>query len=104
MFDEIFLTFVECAKRGRWEPIRQETNAVERLEPYMNGYKALAKDAEVWIVRGDGLRRAFSFKPYGKLWIGTGMIKFYNSELEEEIAVDEDEKSGKEPRGKLDFG
>jgi hypothetical protein len=104
MFDEIFLTFLECAKRGSWEQMRQDHPAAhEKIEPYMNGYRALANDAEVWIVRQDGVRRAFRFKPTGKVWIGSGMIKFWNSEMEEEMAVDENEKSGKPPTGKLDF-
>lgn len=69
----------------------------------MNSIRALGNDSEVWIVRQDGFRRAFKFKVPGKVWIGNGMIKFFNGELEEEIGIDEDEKSGKRPVGKLDF-
>lgn len=104
MYDEVFLTFFECAIRGKWEPISNKEYDHERLDESMNGYRALANDAEVWIVREEAVKRAFRFKPLGKLWIGNGMIKFYNSAIEEELAIDEDEKSGKKSRGKLDFG
>jgi hypothetical protein len=104
MFDWIYLSFLECAIRGKWEPIRDEPFDHEKLEKSMNGYRALATDAEIWIVRADGLRRAFSFQSLGKVWIGNGMIKFHNTDLGDEIAIDEAEKSGQKPYGKLDFG
>jgi len=69
----------------------------------MTGYRSRGDDAEVWIVRPDGLRRAFRFPPGSKVWIGNGIIKFYNSEMREELTIDEDEKSGRPPRGKLDL-
>lgn len=81
----------------------EEPHSQERLEKGMNAIRSYGNDSELWLVRGDGVKRAFKFKPAGRVWIGNGMIKFFNGEMEEEIAVDENEKSGRPPAGKLDF-
>lgn len=60
MFDEVFLTFIECAKRGDWDEIAGSTNANDPLQKTMTGYRSRG-DAEIWIVRHDGLKRAFRF-------------------------------------------
>ena len=103
MFDWIFLTFMECAMRGTWEPSKDGVTGQERLETNMIEYRSRSTDAEVWIVREDGTKRAFSFIPNGRVWIGNGMIKYYNRNLHEEILIDEDERAGRGQRGKLDF-
>jgi hypothetical protein len=50
-----------------------------------------------------GVKSAFSFPSGTHIWIGSGVIKFYGYEAIQELAVDENEKAGKPPTGKLDF-
>jgi hypothetical protein len=102
-YDEIFLAYLECAKRGDWDPIYDDPEIHQRLESSMTGYRSRGRDAEVWIVRPDGVRRAFSFPSGTKVWIGNGVIKFYGFEAIEELTVDENERAGKPSAGKLDF-
>jgi hypothetical protein len=103
MFDWIFLTFMECAMRGTWAPTNDGVTGQEKLESNTLEYRSRSSDAEVWIVRQDGTKRAFSFKTIGRVWIGNGMIKYYNADLHEELSIDEDERAGCTIRSKLDF-
>src|SRR5574341_331241 len=101
MFDEVFLTFQECAKRGSWDPILDPSEVRDVVMASMAGYRSRGEDAEIWLVRHDGLKRAFHFRPGTQVWIGNGMIRFYGFQRPDEIAVDEDERAGKPPLSKL---
>jgi hypothetical protein len=102
-YDEVFLAFLECAKRGDWDVITDELDRFMRLEKSMTGWRSRSNECEVWIVRPDGVKRAFRFPPRTKVWVGNGVIKFYGFEAIQELAVDENERAGKPPAGKLEF-
>ena len=58
----------------------------------------------LWLVRADGLKRAFNFRKGSKIQIGMMMmVMFTHKDIVEEIAVDEDERAGRETRSKLKF-
>jgi len=85
------VTFLECEYRGLWKrkaPMFDEQNWIS----YVVGHK---DGAEVWIVRPDGLRRAWKFKEKSVVLFGQNAIRFDHDSIIEEIAVDEDEQQGK---------
>jgi hypothetical protein len=88
----MFLAFLECVLKGEWEdqPIWD-----------MHYFKPKDDQNELWIVRPDGLKRAFRFKTGSSIKIAQNNIKFTDEDLIEELAVDEDERSGKPPLSKL---
>jgi hypothetical protein len=94
----VFLSFLECEIRGKWSQ-----------ELYKGGYEwihYIAKDdtAELWLVRPDSLKRAFSFREGSKIQIGMMTVSFNNQDTVNEIAVDENAKAGKPPVTKLEIG
>jgi len=94
----VFLSFLECELRGNWNQLL-----------YKGGYEWLyyiAKDetAELWLVRPDGLKRAFNFKTGSKIQIGMMTAKFDNEDTVQEISIDEDERAGRQSVSKLKIG
>ena len=60
-------------------------------------------DNELWIVRPDGLKRAFVFKLGSIVEVGLQVVSFVKDDIKEELAVDEDEQSGRKPLSKLNL-
>ncbi len=54
--------------------------------------------AEVWIVRPDGLRRAWSFKVDSLVQVSSNAVMFRAQDVKEELSVDEDAQQGKQKR------
>jgi hypothetical protein len=91
------LSFLECELKGYW-------NRIELTVGYEWHYY-IAKDdsAELWLVRADGLKRAFNFRKGSKIQVGMMIVMFTNEDMVQEIAVDEDERAGRGSRSKLKF-
>lgn len=93
-YKSIFLTFFECGVKGEWkdQPMWE-----------MHYYTALDDQNELWIVRPDGLKRAFRFRESSTIKIAQNLVKFDVKDVIEEIVVDEDERQGKPSLNKLDI-
>ena len=83
----VFVTFLECEVRGEWTP--QEFPPPSTVKYTWVRYMAINQGAEVWIVRSDGLRRAWSFKQKSPILITQSMLLFNQNDVIDEIAVDE---------------
>jgi hypothetical protein len=91
-----YLSFLECDLRDNWSKILYKDGYE------WHHYKAM-DEAEVWIVRQDGLKRGFKFKKDSQIKVGMIMLMFVHKDLIEEISIDEDERSGNVPLSKLKF-
>jgi hypothetical protein len=99
--DVATISFIECLVKGEaW----QEENPVGILyqQAVWRTYRVWAEGlAEVWIVRQDGLRRAWSFNLGSYIEIGQSVIQFMPRDVKDEIAVDEDAQAGKPSRPRV---
>ena len=93
----VTVSFIECVvKNDCWE-YQAKTEQIER--DVWRFYQVWKEDgAEVWIVRPDGLRRAWSFKIGSIIQIGLQVIQFNKDDVIEELTVDEDAQQGKQKR------
>ncbi len=89
----VFVAFLECVLKGEWQD-----------QPYydIHIFTAFNENNEVWMVRPDGLKRAFRFRKGSEIKVAQNNINFTDEDLIEELAVDEDERNGKPPLNKLD--
>ena len=88
------ITFLECEHRGLWKrkaPMFEEPNWTSFVVSHKDG-------AEVWIVRSDGLRRAWRFKEGSVIKLGQSAIQFDHDSIIEELTVDEDAQQGRPSR------
>ena len=65
-----------------------------RMDGSWHVYEIGKEGGLVKLVRPDGLRRSWSFKPFAKLSVGHNAIKFDDQDVLEELAIDEDEQIG----------
>lgn len=93
-----FISFLECVVKGKWTPT--EFPPPSTLNSMWSRYYSLGQDSEIWIVRSDGLRRAWSFKTSAYVLISQSMLLFNQDDVVDEIAVDEDAKVGN-PKSKV---
>jgi len=90
-----YISFLECEVRGFW---------IDDLDPEIvdeypakfpwKTYSAL-KEAEVSMVRSDGLRRIFKFEKGSEISIGQMMLEFNQEDVIDELSVDEDKQAGR---------
>lgn len=97
--DVATISFIECIVKGKeWK----EENFVPYQQAVWRTYRVSNEDkAEVWIVRPDGLRRAWSFRIGAYIEVGQSVIQFMPQDVKEELAVDEDAQAGKPSRPKV---
>ena len=95
--DVATISFIECLVKGKeW---KEEESPYPYQQAVWRTYRVWTEDsAEVWIVRPDGLRRAWSFRIGAYIEVGQSVIQFRPDDVKEEIAVDEDAQSGKPSR------
>jgi len=93
------ITFLECELRGYWTRLPLGDFPQEQ-DPNWTPWKAELENAgsEVWLVRSDGLKRAWKFKQRSIIRLGQSAIRFHQDDVVDEIAVDEDIQAGKSPR------
>ncbi|MCE2507388.1 MAG: hypothetical protein J4F36_13180 [Nitrosopumilaceae archaeon] len=100
-----FVAFQECEIRGSWEGKIQD--ALDRgLDPEdihilklerdsSERYTAMNENCELWVIRPDGLRKAWVFKKDATIVIRASTVKFHQSMVDVELSVDEKEQSGR---------
>ena len=89
-----YISFLECEVRGYW----MDDLAPEIVDEYpakfpWKTYSALI-EAEVSLVRSDGLRRIFKFEKGSEISIGQMMLEFNQEDVVDELSVDEDKQAG----------
>ena len=98
-----YVVFQECEIRGKWEGKidRAITHGADPTEDALlledvnvEPYKAAGDNCELWIVRPDGLRKAWSFKLGATITIRGNTAKFHQGDVANELSVDEDKQSG----------
>ena len=97
--DILTISYIECMVKGEgWQKI---TKRVDLGLQVWRMYKVWKEDAsELWIVRPDGLRRAWKFKVDSIIEVGA-LVQFRNDDVIEELAVDEDAQAGEKPKPRL---
>lgn len=93
-----FVQYIECVIKGAWKQRRGQPDVQNNWKMYVSG---IGKDSELWIVRPDGLRRAWNFRPESVVQIGQTTVRFLQEDVEEELAIDEDEQIGNQPKSKV---
>ncbi len=94
-----FISFSECEVRGEWTPT--DFPPPSTVNSTWAKYCAINEGAEVWVVRSDGLRRAWKFKQHSFVLINQNMLLFNHKDIIDEIAIDEEEQQGKKPSSKV---
>lgn len=98
---ETFISFLECELRGKWKNSAIDyafsrgadpEDIINQNPPSAERYLCNGDDCELWIVRPDGLRRAFHFKKQHMLIIRSAVVSFNQSSIIEELSVDDDQK------------
>ena len=91
------ISFIECLVKGEgWKEIE---SGLPYEQAVWRSHRVWKEDyAEVWIVRPDGLRRAWSFRLSAIVEVGQSVVQFMPQDVKEEIAVDEDAQTGKPSR------
>lgn len=100
--DQITISFIENLVKGKgWERVHLGGPWSEEVWKF---YKVINEgDNELWIVRPDGLKRAFVFKLGSIIEVGLQVVSFVKDDVKEELSVDEEEQSGKKPLSKLNL-
>ena len=99
-----YVVFQECEIRGKWES-KIESAITRGADPTEDAllledvnvepYKAAGDNCELWIVRPDGLRKAWSFKLGATVSIRGNTAKFHQGDVANELSVDEDKQAGR---------
>lgn len=99
-----YVVFQECEIRGSWKSKIQdaldhgidpeEIDSIGLEKDNSEYYDALNDDCELWVIRPDGLRKAWLFKKNSRIVIRGSTVKFYPSMIIEELFVDEEKQKG----------
>jgi len=98
-----YVVFQESEIRGKWEGRKGNafTHGADPTEDALlledanvEPFKAAGDNCELWIVRPDGLRKAWSFKLGATISIRGNTAKFHQGDVANELSVDEDKQSG----------
>lgn len=92
-----YIAFLECEIRGKWESEEDERIDMngEEFPAGRHSYRSLENRCELWIVQPNLNRRAFSFKRHSEIEIIGATVKFYQGDIIQELAVDEQKQQGK---------
>ena len=94
----VIITYIEMVLDGAWQVVDMGSL---RMDGSWHVYEISKEGGLVKLVRPDGLRRSWSFKPFTKLSVGHNAIKFDEQDVVDEIAIDEDEQRGNPPKSKV---
>ncbi len=98
----VFVTFLECELRGKWSnPVIDEalTHGADPEDflsvdpPNTEQHICQGNNCELWLVRPDGLRRAWHFRENHGIILRGNVISFSQESIIEELAVDENKKT-----------
>lgn len=94
------IAHIECMVRGGgWN---FETVPAQFETTLWRQYQVWKEDGnELWIVRPDGLRRAWTFKLGSIVEVSPQAVQFRSRDIITELSVDEDEQRGETPKPKL---
>lgn len=96
----ITISFIEClVKNEGWEMLLSGKPFASDIWRLYKVWKETP--AELWLVRPDGLRRAFSFRLGSIISVGQSVVQFNQEDVIDELAVDEDAQSGKHSRSTI---
>lgn len=97
-----FVAFLECELRGNWSnPVEDHAIMYEGADPEdflkvnppnAQQYICQGDNCELWLVRPDGLRRAWHFEEEHIVILRGNVVSFYQNSTIEELAVDDDKK------------
>jgi len=90
-----YVAFIECELRGGWTKHSVILKSVEITDPDVDEYVASSNESELWLVRPDGLRRAWIFKQDARITVRGSIVTFAQHEVRDELTIDEYEQSGK---------
>ena len=91
----LFISFIECRINGTWDNSQDWVNSNIRIPVY----RALnAENCIIDIVAPDGLRRSWRFNNGAHVTMTQNMLEFLSESVAEELAVDDDVKTGKKDR------
>jgi len=84
LIDRTYLSFLECRFKGAWEVDSQ------------GNYVATGEDAELRVVRLDGLKKYLAFKKEASVLLSSSnVIRYEHADVEEDVDVEEE--SSKNP-------
>ena len=96
-----FVMFLECELRGNWSNPVVDNDIVHGAEPddfltkdppTAEQYLCKDNDCELWVVRPDGLRRAWQFKKLHGLIMRGNVVSFNQDSIIDELTVDDNKK------------
>lgn len=99
---QTFVVFLECELRGNWSDpvidhaINQGFDPEDFLTanpPNAEQYVCKGDNCELWLVRPDGLRRAWHFEKDHVIILRGNVVSFNQKSIIEELAVDDNKKS-----------
>jgi len=95
--DVVTISFIEClVKNEGW---RISSSGTPYASEVWRVYKVWKETpAELWLVRPDGLRRAFSFRLGSIIFVGQSAVQFNQHDVIEELAIDESKQFPKKTR------
>lgn len=97
-----FVVFLECELRGKWyDPVIDHalTHGAEPDDfltvnpPNTEQHVCQGDNCELWLVRPDGLRRAWHFKENHSIIFRGNVVSFSQMSVIEELAIDESKKN-----------
>jgi len=89
----VTISFIEClVKNEGWKKVLRRTPPSSQVWRTYKVWKETP--AELWLVRPDGLRRAFSFRLNSIIYVGESAVQFNQDDVIDELAVDEDAQTG----------
>ena len=97
-----YVSFLECELRGKWNDeldraIDKGAEPDDLIDVKQEGtelYVSRGNDCELWLVRPDGLRKAWIFKNDSWVYITGSTVKFFQGSVSEEIAINEEKQLG----------
>jgi hypothetical protein len=96
-----FVAFLECELRGNWsDPVIDNalTHGADPEDflavspPNTEQYVCQGDNCELWLVRLDGLKRAWHFEKNHIVILRGNVVTFYQNSIIEKLTVDEDKK------------
>ena len=97
-----FIAFLECELRGEWSNPVIDHAIIHGADPEdflsvdppnSEQFACQGDDCEIWLVRPDGLRRAWHFAKEHMVIFRGNVISFYQNSVIEELSVDENKKT-----------
>lgn len=94
------IAHIECMVKGKgWNQLTRDNVASNTIWRRYQVWKE--NENELWVVRPDGLRRAWIFKNTSIIEVSPQAVQFRSIDIVDELAIDEEEQKGGKPSPKL---